>query len=113
MLVLTRKLQERIHVGDNITITVVRVQGNSVRLGVEAPKHVRVVRGEVAAKDAQAAAATVPASSGCDHTDASEAGDEADGPANLNGRGATGIPIFPLRTHLTPTSPAAVPAHAV
>lgn len=52
MLVLTRKLQERIHIGENITITVVRVQGNTVRIGIEAPGDVRVVRGEVAARDA-------------------------------------------------------------
>ena len=53
MLVLTRKPQERIHIGENITITVVRIQGNTVRIGIEAPKQVHVVRGEVAAKDAQ------------------------------------------------------------
>ena len=55
MLVLTRKQQERIHIGDQITITVVRIQGNSVRIGIEAPRDVRVIRCEVAAKDAQAA----------------------------------------------------------
>ena len=113
MLVLTRKVQERIHVGDNITITVVRLQGNSVRLGIEAPKQVRVVRGEVAARDAQAVVAMVPESSGCDHADAGEASDEADVPASLSRQGAAGRPLFPLRTHLAPTSPCAVPAHAV
>ncbi|NLF72336.1 MAG: carbon storage regulator [Candidatus Anammoximicrobium sp.] len=51
MLVLTRKLQETIHIGDNITITVVRIKGNTVRVGIEAPGDVRVVRGEVAARD--------------------------------------------------------------
>ena len=51
MLVLTRKLQERIHIGENITITVVRIQGNTVRVGIEAPGDVRVVRGEVMARD--------------------------------------------------------------
>lgn len=51
MLVLTRKLQERIHIGENITITVVRIKGNTVRVGIEAPGDVRVVRGEVAARD--------------------------------------------------------------
>lgn len=51
MLVLTRKLQETIHIGDNITITIVRIQGNTVRVGIEAPGDVRVVRGEVAARD--------------------------------------------------------------
>jgi carbon storage regulator CsrA len=51
MLVLTRKLQEKIHIGENITITVVRIQGNTVRVGIEAPGDVRVVRGEVMARD--------------------------------------------------------------
>ena len=47
MLVLTRRRQERIQIGDNITLTVVKIKGNSVRLGIEAPRHVRVVRGEL------------------------------------------------------------------
>ena len=41
MLVLTRKLQEKIRVGNDITITVLRVKGNTVRIGVEAPRDVR------------------------------------------------------------------------
>ena len=48
MLVLTRKLKESIRIGDNITITVLRVKGNTVRIGIEAPRDVRVVRGELA-----------------------------------------------------------------
>ncbi len=51
MLVLTRKLQEKIHIGENITITVVKIKGNTVRVGIEAPGDVRVVRAEVAARD--------------------------------------------------------------
>ena len=47
MLVLTRKLQETIQIGENITITVVRIKGNTVRVGIEAPRDVRVARGEV------------------------------------------------------------------
>lgn len=47
MLVLTRKPQERIQIGDSITITVVRVQGNSVRIGIEAPQEVAIRRGEL------------------------------------------------------------------
>jgi carbon storage regulator CsrA len=48
MLVLTRKPQEQIRLGNNVTITVVRIQGNTVRLGIEAPHDVRVIRGEIA-----------------------------------------------------------------
>jgi carbon storage regulator CsrA len=47
MLVLSRKHEEKLHIGDNITVTVLRVQGNKVRLGIEAPDEVRVVRGEL------------------------------------------------------------------
>lgn len=47
MLVLSRKHEEKLHIGDNITVTVLRVQGNKVRLGIEAPEEVRVVRGEL------------------------------------------------------------------
>lgn len=47
MLVLTRKLQEQIRIGDNITITILRVKGRSVRVGIEAPRDVRLVRGEL------------------------------------------------------------------
>ncbi|QDV64437.1 MULTISPECIES: carbon storage regulator CsrA [Crateriforma] len=53
MLVLTRKAKEQIVIGDGITITLVRVKGNSVRIGIDAPKDVRVVRGELAEKDQQ------------------------------------------------------------
>jgi carbon storage regulator CsrA len=48
MLVLTRKANEQILIGDDIKITLVRVRGNSVRIGIEAPREVRVVRGELA-----------------------------------------------------------------
>ena len=47
MLVLTRKTQERIHIGDNITITILKLKGNTVRIGIEAPRDVRVLRGEL------------------------------------------------------------------
>ena len=47
MLVLTRKLKESIRIGDAITITVLRVKGNTVRIGIEAPREVPVVRGEL------------------------------------------------------------------
>lgn len=52
MLVLTRKADEQILIGNDIKITLVRVRGNSVRIGIDAPKDIRVVRGELASKDA-------------------------------------------------------------
>lgn len=52
MLVLTRKPQEKIRIGDNITITVIKTKGNGVRLGIEAPADISVLRGELlAARD--------------------------------------------------------------
>jgi carbon storage regulator CsrA len=47
MLVLTRKLQEKITIAGNITVTVLRVKGQTVRIGIEAPRDIRVVRGEL------------------------------------------------------------------
>ena len=50
MLVLSRKLNQEITIGDNVTITVLKVKGNTVRLGIDAPRHIRVVRGELPQK---------------------------------------------------------------
>jgi carbon storage regulator CsrA len=47
MLVLTRKVKERIQIGDDISITVVRIKGRTVRLGIDAPSHLRVKREEL------------------------------------------------------------------
>jgi carbon storage regulator len=47
MLVLSRKLGEKLVIGDNITVVVSRVAGNRVTLGIEAPNDIRVVRGEL------------------------------------------------------------------
>ena len=47
MLVLSRKSMERIQIGDNIVITVLEIQGNKVRLGIAAPKEIRVLRSEL------------------------------------------------------------------
>lgn len=47
MLVLSRKIGETLIIDGNVRVTVVRVSGNRVALGVEAPDHVRVLRGEL------------------------------------------------------------------
>jgi carbon storage regulator CsrA len=47
MLVLSRKLKQEILIGENVKITVLKVKGNTVRLGIEAPRDVHVVRGEL------------------------------------------------------------------
>jgi carbon storage regulator CsrA len=51
MLVLTRKFQERIRIGHNITVSILRIKGNVVRLGIEAPANVTVLRGELVFDD--------------------------------------------------------------
>jgi carbon storage regulator CsrA len=47
MLVLTRKLMEKLYIGDEICVTVVRLEGGQVRLGIEAPREIAVVRAEL------------------------------------------------------------------
>jgi carbon storage regulator len=47
MLILTRKLNETIMIGDKIEISVVEIKGDHVKLGIEAPKNVKVYRQEV------------------------------------------------------------------
>ena len=47
MLVLTRRVGERIHIGNDIEVVLVSLQGNRVRIGIEAPKEVPVVRNEI------------------------------------------------------------------
>lgn len=47
MLVLTRKTQEQIQIGNNIKITILRIKGQQVQIGIEAPRDVRVLRGEL------------------------------------------------------------------
>ena len=47
MLVLTRKSDESINIGDNITITIFEIKGNSVRLGIKAPSNLKIYRNEL------------------------------------------------------------------
>ena len=47
MLILTRRVQESLNIGEDIVITVLSVKGNQVRLGIEAPKSVSVHREEI------------------------------------------------------------------
>ena len=51
MLVLTRKIGEEIVIGDGIRVSIVRLQGNRVQIGIEAPATVVVNRSEVRERD--------------------------------------------------------------
>jgi carbon storage regulator len=47
MLILSRKVGESLIIGDDVTVTVVALNGNQIRLGISAPRHVRVLRQEI------------------------------------------------------------------
>ena len=47
MLVLTRNISQTIMIGDDVTVTVLGVRGNQVRLGIDAPKEIAVHRSEI------------------------------------------------------------------
>jgi carbon storage regulator len=47
MLILTRRTGEKLMIGDDVTVTVLGVKGNQVRIGVSAPKNVEVHREEI------------------------------------------------------------------
>lgn len=63
MLVLSRKESQRIRLGDSIVITIVKISGDKVRVGIEAPSNVLVLRDELEAHD-QASGANAPAPEG-------------------------------------------------
>jgi carbon storage regulator CsrA len=49
MLVLTRKTAQKIHIGNDITVTILRLTGRAVKVGIEAPVETRVLRSGLAA----------------------------------------------------------------
>lgn len=56
MLVLSRKVGERIQIGDGITVTVVKITSAGIRLGIEAPDNSVIVRSELLVKHREQAA---------------------------------------------------------
>ena len=91
MLVLTRKLMEKLFIGDDICVTVVRLEGGQVRLGIDAPREVAVVRAELVPERAAARPKT------------------ASGNGNGNVAGRTPLP---LHTHTELKTPP-VAAHGI
>lgn len=47
MLILTRRKNEQIMIGDNVTVTIDRIRGGQVRIGIDAPRSIVVTRGEL------------------------------------------------------------------
>jgi carbon storage regulator CsrA len=64
MLVLSRKGEQKIPIGDNITITVLKVSGSVVRLGIQAPQGVRILRAELVDNPPQAGESAAEPASG-------------------------------------------------
>lgn len=58
MLILSRKVGQRIQIGDDVTVTITRIRGGQVRIGIDAPKDRTVLRHELveAAKEKEAVA---------------------------------------------------------
>ena len=52
MLIISRRQTERINLGRGVTLTIVKVSGEKVRIGVEAPAETKVLRGELDAREA-------------------------------------------------------------
>ena len=47
MLILSRKINEKIMIGDNIAISIIEIRGDQIRIGIDAPKNIKVFRQEV------------------------------------------------------------------
>jgi carbon storage regulator len=70
VLILTRRVGESIRIGDDVSISVLRIKGNQVRIGVDAPKSLAVRRDELEQRDAAAidAAGTPTTDAGGEHS---------------------------------------------
>ena len=64
MLVLSRKESQRIRLGDSIVITIVKISGDKVRVGIEAPSNVLVLRDELETRDPAAQVAAIEQATG-------------------------------------------------
>lgn len=60
MLVLTRKVEDIVKIGEHITLKVLRVDGKSIRLGIEAPNNIPITRGEIDDERGQARGGSGP-----------------------------------------------------
>jgi carbon storage regulator len=51
MLILTRRIGETLRIGDEVSVTILALKGNQIRVGIDAPKHVAVHRDEVVQRE--------------------------------------------------------------
>jgi carbon storage regulator CsrA len=116
MLVLTRKKEQKIQIGRHVTVTILRVRGGAVRVGIEAPPDMKILRGELspfpASHEPRQAAGTSGSPSGVSaHPDCQRPG-RASGsePADAGDEGAAPSGPAPgladLRRRATKRSPA-------
>ena len=89
MLVLSRKQQQLIRIGDDVTITILKIKGQAVRVGVEAPRGVRVLRGELRQFDNEGPEVHASEEPG-EHESASAVDWQAAPPLPSEGRGLRG-----------------------
>ncbi len=61
MLVLSRKSMQRIQIGGSVVVTVLEIRGNTVRIGIDAPKEIHVLRSELLEVTTELPAGFVPA----------------------------------------------------
>lgn len=78
MLVLTRKKSEMIRIGQDIVIKVIRTGRGSVKIGIQAPEHVRVLRAELCEDDSEEE---------CESEESCEVGHDSAGPGKSSGIG--------------------------
>ncbi len=74
MLILTRRVGETVMIGDDITVTVLGVKGNQVRIGVNAPRNVAVHREEIFERIKREEAGGAPEDEDCNDAPATMAG---------------------------------------
>ena len=84
MLVLARKADQKIQIGDNITITILAIKGNTVRVGIDAPREVRVLRAELPPKEIATRPAAPAASPRVTRAAAAPAGQPTTSPAEFS-----------------------------
>lgn len=94
MLVLTRKAKEEIRIGNDITVTIVRVKGQSVRIGINAPSHVHIMRSELGNKKDESEKTELPNGSTARKSKPSGSTGDGDSPETVIADLASNSPVL-------------------